>query len=174
MQNFQVLIVYTQVWQFIWTAAKTLQPYRSSPHWLTFTWWGCCGLCVWHKPTELAHSFALCTYVYFCLYGPFNSISFNKFSQQLSPFSLCSSSLKSALLVLSTIYLFMKVSFSPDIILCGWLGLKHQIPNYLTEIQLPFTYHFPWKGANVIKHVLVWSTTCIIYKLSLLQWMSVP
>ena len=25
------------------------------------------------------------------------------------------------------IYLFMKVSFSPDIILCGWLGLKHQL-----------------------------------------------
>ena len=26
------------------------------------------------------------------------------------------------------IYLFMKVSLSPDIILCGWLGLKHQLP----------------------------------------------
>ena len=23
----------------------------------TFTWWGCCGLCLWHKPAELAHSF---------------------------------------------------------------------------------------------------------------------
>ena len=33
-----------------------------------------------------------------------------------SPFSLCSSSLISALLVLSTLYLFVKVSFSPDII----------------------------------------------------------
>ena len=32
-----------------------------------------------------------------------------------------------ALLVLSTIHLFMKVSPSPDIILCGWLGLKHQL-----------------------------------------------
>ena len=43
----------------------------------------------------------------------------------LSAFSLCSSGLTSALLVLSTIYLFMKVSLSPDIILCGLRGLKH-------------------------------------------------
>ena len=66
---------------------------------LTFTWWGCCGL-----------------------YSPFNCISFNKFSRQLSAFSLCSSGLISALSVLSTIHLFMKVSFSPDspgAILCG-------------------------------------------------------
>ena len=28
-------------------------------------------------------------------------------------------------LVLQTVYLFMKVFFIPDIILCGWLGLKH-------------------------------------------------
>ena len=26
-------------------------------------------------------------------------------------------------------YLFMKVSFSPDVILSGWLGLKHQLTN---------------------------------------------
>ena len=67
-----------------------------------------------------------------CLYGPFNRILFHKFSRQLSAFSLCSSSLVSALLVLSTVYLFVKVSFSPDIILCGWLGLKHQVSNKLT------------------------------------------
>ena len=40
-------------------------------------------------------------------------------------FSLCSSCLNSALLVLSTIYLFLKVSHSPDLILCGWLSIKH-------------------------------------------------
>ena len=34
-------------------------------------------------------------------------------------FSLCSSGLISALLVFSNIWLFMKVSFSPDVILCG-------------------------------------------------------
>ena len=44
---------------------------------------------------------------------------FIEFSRQLSVFSLRSSGLISALLVLSTAYLFMKVSFSPDIILCG-------------------------------------------------------
>ena len=44
-----------------------------------------------------------------------------------SPLSHCSSSLISALLVLSTIYLFIKVSLRPDIILCSWLGLKHQL-----------------------------------------------
>ena len=44
------------------------------------------------------------------LWGPFNYISFHKFSRQLSAFSLCSSGLVSALLVLSTTYLFMKVS----------------------------------------------------------------
>ena len=40
-----------------------------------------------------------------------------------------SSSLNSALLVISTIYLFMKVSFSPDIIPSGWLDWKHQLIN---------------------------------------------
>ena len=32
------------------------------------------------------------------------------------------------------IYIFMKVSFSPDIIICGWLGLKHQLTNKLIII----------------------------------------
>ena len=27
------------------------------PHRLTFTWWGHCELCSWHKPAKLAHSF---------------------------------------------------------------------------------------------------------------------
>ena len=73
------------------------------------------------KPTELAHSCLFCSCVCFCLYGPFNCISFHKFSRQLSAFSLCSSGPISALLVLSTICLFLKVSFgpSPDVILCG-------------------------------------------------------
>ena len=99
------------------------------PHGLTFTWWGHCGLHFWYKPTELAQSFFFCSFVYFlCLHDPFNCISFHKFSRQLSSFSLCSSSLVSALLVLLAIYLFMKVSFS-ILNLCGWLGLKHQLTN---------------------------------------------
>ena len=60
---------------------------------------------------------------------------FHKFSRQLSAFSLCSSNLNSASLVLSTIYRFMKVSLSPDIILCGGLGLRHQ----LTTLPCPRT-----------------------------------
>ena len=54
--------------------------------------------------------------LYFCLYGPFNCISFHKFSRQLSVFLFCCSGLISVLLVLSTVYLVMKVSFSPDVI----------------------------------------------------------
>ena len=42
--------------------------------------------------------------------GPFTCISFHKFSRQFSVFSLCSPSFISALLVLSTIYFFLKVS----------------------------------------------------------------
>ena len=84
---------------------------------LTFTLWGCCGLSQRYKPTELAHSFffSFCSWVYFCLCGPFNCVSFHNFFRLLSVFSFCSSGLISALSVLSTIYLFTKVSFSPDI-----------------------------------------------------------
>ena len=84
---------------------------------------------IWHKPTERAHPFLFYSCVYFCLYGPFNCISFHKLSRKLSVFSLCSSDFISALLVLSTIYLFVKVSFSPDINPSGWLGSKHQLTN---------------------------------------------
>ena len=72
----------------------------------------CCGLCFWHKPTELAHSFFYSVLVSICLYGPFNCITFHKFSWQLLVFSICSCGLSSALLVLSTIYLFVKVSLN--------------------------------------------------------------
>ena len=104
---------------------------------VTFEWWEYCGLCFWHKPTELAHSFfflflsIFCSCVYFCLYGPFSCASFHKFSRQLSAFSLCSSDIIFAVSVLSIMYLFMKVSVSSNIILCRWLGLKHQLTNLL-------------------------------------------
>ena len=77
---------------------------------LTFTWWECCGLCLWHKPAELAHSFLFCSCVCFCFYGPFNCISFHKFSRRLFALSLGSSGFLSALLVLSTICLFLSKS----------------------------------------------------------------
>ena len=104
-----------------------------SPHGLTFMQWGCCDLCLLHKPTELAHSFLFYSCVCFSLYGPFNCISSHKFSKQLSAFLLCSSGLISALLILSTMYLFKEVSISPDIIHCGWLGLQHQLSNSLSQ-----------------------------------------
>ena len=45
-------------------------------------------------------------------YGPFNCISFHKFSQQFLAFSLCSPDLISALLVLSTVYIFINISLN--------------------------------------------------------------
>ena len=98
------------------------------PRGLTFTW-RCYGFCQRHKSTVPAHSFLFYSCVLFLSYGPFNCISFHKFSRQLSVFSLCSSGLISAVLVLSTICFCMKVSFSPDIIPSGWLGSKHQLIN---------------------------------------------
>ena len=65
----------------------------------------------------------------FCLNGPFKFILFHKFSRQHSAFWFCSFGFNSALLVLSNIYLLMKVSFSFDIIFCGWLGSKRQLTN---------------------------------------------
>ena len=76
-----------------------------------------------------AHSFLILFLCLFLSYRPFNCISFHKFSRQLSAFSLCSSGLISASFFLSTIYLFTKVSLSPDVILCGWLGLKRLLTN---------------------------------------------
>ena len=102
-----------------------------SPRVLTFTWWECYGLCPWHKPTELAHSLnsvLVSISVFMALSTVFSSTN-SPDNSPFSVFSLCSSSLISSLLVLSTFYLFMKVSFSPDIILCGRLGSKRQLTN---------------------------------------------
>ena len=37
----------------------------------------------------------------------------------------------------------MKFVFSPDVILCGWLGSNHQLTNYLTNIML-LLHTFVW------------------------------
>ena len=73
-----------------------------SPRGLTFTWWRCCRLCLWHKLTELAHSFLLCSRVFFCLCGLFYGISLHKLSRQLSVFSFCPSGLISVLMAALT------------------------------------------------------------------------
>ena len=55
---------------------------------------------------------------------------------------LCHSVRISALLALSTIYLFKKFSLSPDVILCGWLGLKHQLTNFACMHRIVITFSF--------------------------------
>ena len=101
------------------------------PNRLTFMWWGCCSLFLWHKPTKLAHSFSFCSCVRFWLYGPLNCISFHKFSRQLSAFSLCFSGLISAILVLSTIISLSIYASLPLLwdnpLWFRWRGLKHQL-----------------------------------------------
>ena len=62
------------------------------------------------------YSVLVSVFVFMALSTLFHSINSPDNS---SLFSLCSSGLNSVLLVLSTIYLFMKVSLSPDVILCG-------------------------------------------------------
>ena len=135
-QSVRVDPYYSRVWRLtaVVSAASVVVvvTLANCPYGLTVK---CCGycclcLCLWYKPTKLAHSFWFCSCVCFCLYGPFNCIWFHNFSRQLSAFSLCSRGLISASLVLSTVYLFIEISLCPDIIiLCGGLGLKHQLTN---------------------------------------------
>ena len=42
---------------------KAFSHYVSVVFILTFMWWECCGLCYWHKPTELCHSFLFSSWV---------------------------------------------------------------------------------------------------------------
>ena len=53
-----------------------------------------------------------CSCVWFCRYGPLNCISFHKFSWLLCIFRFCSYGLISALLVLSTIYIYISLNKS--------------------------------------------------------------
>ena len=115
----------------------------------------------------------------FLSYGPFNCISFHKFPRQLSAFLLCSSSPISALLVLSTVYLFMKVSFSPDIILCGWLGLKHQLTHSYSKVlsnthtqfcELLITCRKRIENQCVLLHHLNWIVTVLRHPPHITGW----
>ena len=58
---------------------------RWGPRGLSFTWWGCCA-------TELAHSFLFRSCVCFCLFVPFNCISFHNPHPPLSGWWTTSSS----------------------------------------------------------------------------------
>ena len=104
--------------------------------------------------------------VFMALSTVFHSLN----SPDNSPLSHCFSRLISAVLVLSTTYLFTKVSLSPDIILCGWLGLTHQLTNYLLTHQLTnylHLFHFVcFVSPSFAACPLVLPTTCFFCPLS--------
>ena len=56
----------------------------------------------------------------------------------------------------------MKVSVSPDKILCGWLGLKHELTNYLIKyIQVTkWLYNFSVISSTFLGHLEVF---CLAY-----------
>ena len=56
---------YVDVKKNVWLCGGVCS--KPSPRGLTFTWWGCCGSCLWHKPAELIHAYLFCSWVYFCL-----------------------------------------------------------------------------------------------------------
>ena len=65
-------------------------------------------------------------------------------------------------LVLSTIYLFMKVSFSPDISPRGWLGSKHQLTNVSCQYcpGLLFLIVQTVKKTKLYRRYSVWYGIC--------------
>ena len=131
---FQTLQYYNLAWgRPVYTRFGDLD-HVSNLGMLTFRWWWCCSLCFWHKPTELGHSFLFCSYVYFCLYGLFNCISFHKFSWQLHFLTLLFQFYFCIIGPFNYIYLSVKVSFRPDIILCGWPGWKNQLTNCFFKV----------------------------------------
>ena len=52
-----------------WNRGPSAQQ-RSVPRWLIFTWWGYCGLRLWHEPTKLVHFFLFSA----CVLCPFLSL----------------------------------------------------------------------------------------------------
>ena len=105
-------------------------------------------------------------FLFMALSTVFHSKNSPKMSQKffsLSSFSLCSFGLISALLVISAIYLFIKVSFNPDIILCGCLGSKYQLTNLLTIS--------PWGlGREWRDHALTYAHTVTIRMILHQDW----
>ena len=94
---------------FLQLFARTVRPGLLA---LTFTWWGCCGLCPRPKPTDLTDvlfaSSIFMSVFFFFLYGLFNFFhSINPPDNSLLSHSVFFFFL--SYLFLSTIYLFMKV-----------------------------------------------------------------
>ena len=104
--------------------------FTDCPGGLTFTWLGCYFLCLWHEPTQLAHSFLVGSCVCFCLYVALSTVFHSMNFPSNSPRS------HSVLPVLFLpywsfqLYISLKKSLpQPWYNLCGWLGLKHQLTN---------------------------------------------
>ena len=57
------------------------------PRRLTFTWWGCCSLCLRHKPTELALSFLFCSCVSVSVFVALSTVFHSMNSPDNSPLS---------------------------------------------------------------------------------------
>ena len=94
---------------------------------LTFTWWRCCRLCLltytnWACPLFF-DSALVSVSVFMAILTVFHSINFpnnSSFFHSVRLVFFCFTG------PFNYIYIFMKVSLSFAIILCGWLGLKHQ------------------------------------------------
>ena len=71
---------------------------------------------VWPSPRSVVYAFHINQP---SLPTPFNLFLCQFLSRKIPAFSFCASGLVSALLALSTTYLIMKVSLSPDVIPCG-------------------------------------------------------
>ena len=54
---------------------------------LTFTCWGCCGLCFWHKPAELAHSFFYSALVFISVFMALSTLFHSIYSPDHCPLS---------------------------------------------------------------------------------------
>ena len=96
----------------------------------------------------------------FFSYGPFNCISFHKFSQQFSAFSLCSSNLISALLVLSTVYIFINVS-PIDLLHWGAADAEIKVPS-VEDTELKCS---PFKAWSRAVRLLPGISSLLIYTL---------
>ena len=103
-----------QVWPWPWRQQNHLpqdtpahddaSKYHS--HRLTFMWWGCYGLCLWHKPTKLTHPFLFCSCVSISVFMALSTVFRFINSPYNSPFS------DSVLLVLSLPYWSFEVYVS--------------------------------------------------------------
>ena len=114
---------------------------------LTFTWWGCYGLCPWHKPAELPTPFTL----FLCL------------SRSLWPFQLYFIPQ-----ILPTILCFLTLFFPSYFCLIGpGLSIDFLYPSGRSTPQLKVSTHFPQNTMTYIIHTLFSISCCLHIYISL-------